>query len=96
MSQGYSLIDHAVRDPNSDSSRLAVHVVDREMHTSRYSGYHINANRDVNYITDGEESHRAPSDRTMSEYVVANEHTTMVITPDAMNQRKYLFKLKAS
>jgi len=51
--------------------------VDRKMHTSRYSGYHINANRD--YIMDGEESHRAPSDRTVSEYVIANEHTTMVI-----------------
>lgn len=47
------------------------------MHTSRYSGYHINASRD--YVTDGEESHRAPSDRTVSEYIVANEHTTMVI-----------------
>jgi len=46
------------------------------MHTSRYAGYHINANRD--YIMDGEESHRAPSDRTVSEYIVANEHTTMV------------------
>lgn len=47
------------------------------MHTSRYAGYQINANRD--YITDGEESHRAPSDRTVSEYTVANEHTTMVM-----------------
>lgn len=47
------------------------------MHTSRYAGYHISTNRD--YITDGEESHRAPSDRTVSEYIVANEHTTMVI-----------------
>lgn len=46
------------------------------MHTSRYA-YHIGTNRD--YITDGEESHRAPSDRTVSEYIVANEHTTMVI-----------------
>jgi len=47
------------------------------MHTSKYAGYHINANRD--YVTDGEESHRAPSDRTVSEYIVANEHTTMVV-----------------
>ncbi|KYN43384.1 hypothetical protein ALC56_02110 [Trachymyrmex septentrionalis] len=46
------------------------------MHTSKYAGYHINGNRD--YITDGEESHKAPSDRTVSEYIVANEHTTMV------------------
>lgn len=50
--------------------------IDVKMHTSRYAGYHINANRD--YIMDGEESHRAPSDRTVSEYIVANEHTTMV------------------
>lgn len=47
------------------------------MHTSRYPGYHVNTSRD--YITDGEESHRAPSDRTVSEYIVTNEHTTMVI-----------------
>lgn len=50
---------------------------DSKMHTSRYAEYHINGNRD--YITDGEESHRAPSDRTVSEYIVANEHTTMVM-----------------
>ncbi|XP_015590820.1 uncharacterized protein LOC107265645 [Cephus cinctus] len=30
------------------------------------------------YSTDGEESQRAPSDRTMSEYIVANEHASMV------------------
>ncbi|KAI4504271.1 hypothetical protein M0802_000742 [Mischocyttarus mexicanus] len=45
-------------------------------HTSRYLGYHGNMNRD--YLTDGEESQRAPSDQTMSEYIVANDHTTMM------------------
>lgn len=45
-------------------------------HSSRYLGYHGSMNRD--YLTDGEESQRAPSDRTMSEYIIANDHTTMV------------------
>ncbi|KAI4493761.1 hypothetical protein M0804_001937 [Polistes exclamans] len=45
-------------------------------HTSRYLDYHRGMNRD--YLTDGEESQRAPSDHTMSEYIVTNDHTTMV------------------
>lgn len=44
---------------------------------SRYPGYHNNISQD--YLTDGNESHCAPSDRTISEYIVSNEHTTMVI-----------------
>lgn len=45
-------------------------------HTSRYLGYHGNSSRE--YLTDGEESHRAPSDRTLSEYIVSTDHATMV------------------
>ncbi|XP_043261601.1 uncharacterized protein LOC122402669 isoform X3 [Colletes gigas] len=45
-------------------------------HTSRYVGYHTGTNRD--YLTDGDESHHAPSDRTVSEYIVSADHTTMV------------------
>ncbi|XP_031830404.1 uncharacterized protein LOC116426079 [Nomia melanderi] len=45
-------------------------------HTSRYVGYHASTNRD--YLTDGDESHRAPSDRTVSEYIVSVDHATMV------------------
>lgn len=62
---------------------------DSKMHTSRYAGY-VNGNRD--YITDGEESHRAPSDRTVSEYIVANERTTMVMY--FVPWRRYSFTLK--
>ncbi|XP_066586326.1 uncharacterized protein [Prorops nasuta] len=44
-------------------------------HPSRYIGYNENTN--IDYLTDGEESQRAPSDRTMSEYIVANDCATM-------------------
>ncbi|XP_047349539.1 uncharacterized protein LOC124949061 isoform X5 [Vespa velutina] len=57
-------------------------------HTSRYLGYHGSMNRD--YLTDEEESQRAPSDRTMSEYIVANDHTTMVkpVIPTRKNRKE--------
>lgn len=35
---------------------------------------YVHSNR--GYSTDGEESHRAPSERTLSEYTVANERTS--------------------
>jgi hypothetical protein len=41
------------------------------------------------YSTDGEESQRAPSDRTMSEYMIGNERAaTTVVAPDERNHRK--------
>jgi hypothetical protein len=42
------------------------------------------------YSTDGEESQRAPSDRTMSEYMIANERAaaTVVAPADNRNHRK--------
>lgn len=46
--------------------------------SSRYLGYHSNISRSREYLTDGDESHRAPSDRTVSEYIVSADHTTMV------------------
>ncbi|XP_035742977.1 uncharacterized protein LOC118450998 isoform X3 [Vespa mandarinia] len=57
-------------------------------HTSRYLGYHGSMNRD--YLTDEEESQRAPSDRTMSEYIVANDHTTMMkpVIPTRKNRKE--------
>lgn len=44
---------------------------------SRYLGYYNNINRE--YLTDGNDSHRAPSDHTVSEYIVATDHATMVM-----------------
>lgn len=44
---------------------------------TRYLGYYNNVNRE--YLTDGNDSHRAPSDRTVSEYIVSTDHATMVI-----------------
>lgn len=44
-------------------------------HASRYLGYDTNSNRE--YLTDGDESHRAPSDRTVSEYILSADHATM-------------------
>lgn len=44
---------------------------------SRYLGYHNNINRE--YLTDGDDNHCAPSDRTVSEYIVSTDHATMVI-----------------
>lgn len=44
--------------------------------SSRYLGYRSNLNRE--YLADGEESQRAPSDRTMSEYIASTDHATMV------------------
>jgi hypothetical protein len=41
------------------------------------------------YSTDGEESQRAPSDRTMSEYMISNERAaTTAVSPDERNHRK--------
>ncbi|XP_069688063.1 uncharacterized protein [Periplaneta americana] len=52
------------------------------------------ANTNRAYSTDGEESHRAPSDRTMSEYMIANERASAtVVAPtsassDSRNHRR--------
>jgi hypothetical protein len=41
------------------------------------------------YSTDGEESQRAPSDRTMSEYMIGNERAaTTLVAHDERNHRK--------
>lgn len=45
--------------------------------SSRCLGYHSNINKE--YLTDENDSHRASSDHTVSEYVVSADHTTMVI-----------------
>lgn len=45
--------------------------------SSRCLGYHNNINKE--YLTDGNDSHHAPSDHTISEYVVSADHITMVI-----------------
>ncbi|XP_012143060.1 uncharacterized protein LOC100877120 isoform X6 [Megachile rotundata] len=53
--------------------------------TSRYPGYH----NSQEYLTDGNESHCAPSDRTISEYIVSNDHTTMVKPMKKNHPEKY-------
>lgn len=45
--------------------------------SSKCLGYHNNINKE--YLTDGNDSHHAPSDHTISEYVVSADHIAMVI-----------------
>lgn len=56
-------------------------------HTSRYLAYQGNVNRE--YLTDGEESHRAPSDRMVPEYIVSADRTTMVKGMKKNHPEKY-------
>ncbi|XP_071857963.1 uncharacterized protein isoform X2 [Bombus fervidus] len=53
---------------------------------SRYLGYHNNINRE--YLTDGDD-HRAPSDRTVSEYIVSTDHATMMKSMKKDHSDKY-------
>ncbi|XP_033307522.1 uncharacterized protein LOC117209513 isoform X2 [Bombus bifarius] len=54
---------------------------------SRYLGYHNNINRE--YLTDGDDNHRAPSDRTVSEYIVSTDHATMMKSMKKDHSDKY-------
>ncbi|XP_076753095.1 uncharacterized protein LOC143424721 [Xylocopa sonorina] len=55
--------------------------------TSKYLGYHNNINRE--YLRDGDESHHAPSDRTIPEYVVSTDHVTMPKSMKKNHPEKY-------
>ncbi|XP_006562931.1 uncharacterized protein LOC725577 isoform X2 [Apis mellifera] len=55
--------------------------------SSRCLGYHNNINKE--YLTDGNDSHHAPSDHTISEYVVSADHITMVKSMKKNHPEKY-------
>ncbi|KAF3427593.1 hypothetical protein E2986_04472 [Frieseomelitta varia] len=54
---------------------------------TRYLGYYNNINKE--YLTDGNDSHHAPSDHTVSEYIVSTDHATMMKSTKKDHSDKY-------